>query len=56
MKIKVTLDNGGGELDSSTFEVPDDHSDIDEAVNEGASKIIEKWTLRAGDTILIREV
>lgn len=56
MKIKVTLDGGAGELDSTTFEVADDHPDQQEAVNLEASKVIEGWTLSAGDTITIREV
>lgn len=56
MKIKVVLDNGGGELASEAFEVADDHDDQAEAINEGASKIVEGWILSAGDTITIREV
>lgn len=56
MIIKVTLDGGAGELDSETFEVPAHHPDADEAVNLGASAIIENWVLSAGDTITIREV
>lgn len=56
MKIKVTLDGGAGELDSTIFEVADDHPDQQEAINLGASDIIEGWLLSVGDTITIREV
>lgn len=56
MKIKVTLYGGAGELDSDTFEVANNPPDHNEAINLGASQIIEKWLLSAGDTITIREV
>lgn len=55
-KIKVTLSNFGGELASETFEVPNSHQDPEEAINLGASAIIESWTLSTGDIIRIDEV
>lgn len=56
MKIAVTLDNGSGTIAADSFDVPEDHDDPAELVNEQASKIIEGWILSAGDTITIREV
>lgn len=56
MKIKVTLDNGGGELDSEIFDIADDHDDQAEAINLAAAEVIEGWTLSVGDTITIREI
>lgn len=56
MKIKVTLDNGGGELDAKLFEITEGCSDEQDAVNTRIHEILAKWTLSEGDTINIREV
>jgi hypothetical protein len=56
MKIAIILTGSGGELDRSEIDIPDDHHDMDEAVNLAASEVIEGWTLSVGDTITIASV
>lgn len=56
MKILVTLNGSGGELDRTEIEVPTDHDDFDEAVDLAVQEIIEGWHLSVGDTITIAEV
>lgn len=65
-KIKVTLNNEAGELDSFTLEfndqsfedAPDDHSPREEVVSGFLQgKLFKEWTrLFDGDTITIEEV
>lgn len=52
MKIKIALDNGGGELSAETVEVADSQEMIDAVCQD----VIRTWTLSAGDTITIKEV
>jgi hypothetical protein len=56
MKIAIILTGTGGELDRSELDIPENHPDLDEAVNLAASEVIEGWTLSVGDTITIREI
>lgn len=54
MKIKVTLENGGGELASEVIENPraTEPDDLSDAISD----LINTWTLSVGDTITIREI
>lgn len=54
MKIKVALDNGGGELDSKIIDMPE-ATEADDCSDQ-IIEVIGSWTLSAGDTITIREV
>lgn len=56
MKIKVSLDNGCGELDSKTFGITEGGSDDEGAISDRVKKILADWILSEGDTITIREV
>jgi len=58
MKIKITLDNGGGELDSSIIDVEgeDGSPTHANAASEAIKGVMENWTLSPGDTITIREL
>ncbi len=51
MKIKVTLNNSGGELDSEIIENPEavDADDMSEQIHD----VIAGWVLSEGDTITI---
>lgn len=52
MKLKVSLNNSGGELDSETIENRDatDADDMSDQIQD----VIGNWTLSEGDTITIR--
>lgn len=55
-KLKIVLDNGGGELASAmrTVRCDTDGDVVDsDSVNEWAHQQIDIWTLSAGDTIRI---
>lgn len=54
MKIKIALDNGAGELDSTILEHPEAHETDD--LSDQIQDVISDWTLSVGDTITIREV
>ena len=54
MKIKVTLDNGGGELASEIIENP--RATASDDMSSQIMDVIEGWTLSVGDTITIKEV
>jgi len=51
MKIRITLDNGGGALDEQIVE----GEEGEEALSDKIKAVIAGWRLDPGDTILIRE-
>lgn len=54
MKIRITLDNGAGELDGMNIDI---HPDDDMAeVHHIIVSSLDTWVLAPGDTIRIREV
>lgn len=59
MKIKISMDAGAGELDSKTFDVPDDYQESEPGIVTDA---MIRWLsdeahiLDVGDTISITEV
>jgi hypothetical protein len=56
MKIAVILENSPDcDLERETFEVPEGE-DFDDIVDDKVTDIIERWPIRVGDTIKIREV
>jgi hypothetical protein len=53
MKIQITLNGPGGELDRQTIDVADDDS---AEVSEHIRDAMDCWILSPGDTIVITEL
>ncbi len=56
MRVKVILDNGGGELDRKDISVSDNAQDLQEVLSLAIHEAIDKWVLSPGDTIRIEEI
>ncbi len=54
-RLIIILDNGGGPLDRAEVSYNENDADPGERLDEAVKRVIEGWTLSAGDTIKIRE-